>query len=120
MITFKLTIIFTFTRRQFISCIFGNIVSRTLSFMTRFTKMSSVPTEPLSNIATEFAFVFYEILAVSFTILSWKNSTTSRTYQFFRIELTARITLITALQSSKIRTFTLQLFSYYRYIIILL
>jgi hypothetical protein len=50
--------------------------------MTRFTKMSITPAKPLSHTTTKFAFKFYKIFAMLWTILNW-NLATIRTNKLF-------------------------------------
>lgn len=107
MFTFQDTFIFTRTFRQFIYSIFRNIVSSTLSFMARFTKVCGSPTKPLRNRAAKFAFKFDKFFTV-FRAIVYRNIATICTNKLFRFKFFISIfhILLTILMTSKIRLFT--------------
>lgn len=102
----------TWTFRQLIFSIFTYIISITLPFMTRFTKVSISPAKPLSNTTTEFTFELNEIFAMFWTVLN-RNITTFRAYQLLSFERASCILRLihcchTILSASEIRTFALE------------
>lgn len=103
----------TFTRAltlgQLIFCVLWYIVTIALFFMTRLTKMSISPTKPLRYWATKFAFKFYKVVSMFWTIIN-RNVTTSRTNKLFGIKSLSILCIIhyfsTIFPTSKIRFLT--------------
>ena len=103
----------TFSRTRtfwkLIFCILTHIISITLPFMTRLTKMSISPTEPLSSWATKFTFELNEIFSMLWTVFNW-NLTAIRTDQFLFLIICCIRSFIhcicTILSSAKVRFFT--------------
>ena len=102
----------SFTFWQLFLGIFAHIVTTTLFLMTRFTKMSVSPTEPLSNTATKFAFKFDKVLTMFWTVLDW-YVTTAWTNQLFGFKRSSCSVCFvhgsnTVFPSSEIRFFALE------------
>ncbi len=102
----------TCTFGQLIFCIFTYIISITLSFMARFTKMSISPAKPLSNTTTKFTFELNKIFTMFWAVLDW-NITTIWAYQLFCFKRTSCILRLvhrchTIFSASKVRTFAFE------------
>lgn len=69
---------------KLVFCIFWYIVTIALLLMTRLTKVGITPTKPLCYWATKFAFKFYKVVSMFWTIID-RNITASRTNKLFRI-----------------------------------
>lgn len=64
--------------RQLVFCVFTHIVSTTLLFVTRITKVSVSPAEPLGDATTEFTLELYKIFSMLRAVLN-RNIAATRT-----------------------------------------
>ena len=96
---------------QLVSRLSWNIISIALPLVTRFTKMSVTPTEPLGNWTAKFTFELNEICTMFIAVFDSTTNTHSRTfsaYQLFFFKCVIIIYLVTLFHSSKIRILTLK------------